>query len=179
MALVYHSTAAGQSCFLKASLPLFFSSVASASELPMAATRTGGVGSTCWRAEGRAGRRRGIAQGRSGRGAASKQRIRKALGEAVGRDTTTRAAHKNSRQRSPRSITTPRLCPPPAAPARQPVSDLRRPEQAKLASTTMVSRGRAVVVKKNKYKDVCVDDDGDEVSPPSSPEGATVNSELS
>lgn len=36
IALVYQSTAAGQSCFLNASLPLFFNSVASAS-VPMAA----------------------------------------------------------------------------------------------------------------------------------------------
>ncbi|KAF2443328.1 Spt4-domain-containing protein [Karstenula rhodostoma CBS 690.94] len=33
----------------------------------------------------------------------------------------------------------------------------------------MVNRGRAVVVKKGKYKDVWVDDDGYQVSPPSSP----------
>ncbi|KAF2443329.1 hypothetical protein P171DRAFT_35529 [Karstenula rhodostoma CBS 690.94] len=74
MALVYQATAAGQSCFLKASLPLFFSSVASASELPMAAAgRNGGVDSSSRRAGGRAGRRRGDAQGKSGRSAASKQ----------------------------------------------------------------------------------------------------------
>jgi hypothetical protein len=39
----------------------------------------------------------------------------------------------------------------------------------------MVHRGRAVVVKKDKYKDVWVNSDGDEVSPPGSPEGAKDN----
>jgi hypothetical protein len=42
----------------------------------------------------------------------------------------------------------------------------------------MVHRGRAVVIKKDKYKDVWVDSDGDEVSPPSSQEEERENRNL-
>jgi hypothetical protein len=115
------------------------------------------------------------AQGKSCRGAASKQHNRKALGEAVGR------AHTRSSQKL---STVPTLhhnaSPHPAtrSASRQPVSDLRRPEQAKPTATAMVHRGRAVVIKKDKYKDVWVDSDGDEVSPPSSQEEERENRNL-